>query len=140
MVGDCVRIMTFTAYARILPWAVADIKEVVDPFTGSFISRLPVTISCLRMAIHAADMFSKGSDSDDRDGEELIRVGAARLGEAITTLAEEKATRARYLHEKAGWNTYYDILDALEKGLAEHNEQAEALQVRTMELVESWRI
>ena len=140
MVGDNVRILTFTSYAKALPWAVADIKGMMDPFTGSFISRLPVTISCLRMAIQAAVLFSRESESAHREGEQLVRVGAVRLGEAINLMSDEKGVRTRYLGEKAGWDLYYDMLDELERGLETRDRFSEGLRDRTRDLVERWRV
>ena len=52
LVGDDVRILTFSAYATAIADArasdgstVASIKSLMDPFTGGFISRLPMTSS-----------------------------------------------------------------------------------------------
>ena len=35
-VGDLIRILFFSYYARALPWPVAQIKKTIDPFTGCF--------------------------------------------------------------------------------------------------------
>jgi hypothetical protein len=140
IVGDLVRIFTFTSYAKALPWGVEAIKEAFDPFTGCFISRLPVTVACLRLALKAATMFVSGREGDLRDGEELVRLGSARLGEAMVSLGDLEAVCGRYLREKEGWDLYYDLLDALEKGLAEGDAFAGSMKQNTRKLVEEWRI
>jgi hypothetical protein len=59
---------------------------------------------------------------------------------AIRTLADVKAIRAMYLKEKEGWDLYYDVLDALEDGLAGGSKEAESLKARAIKLVRGWRI
>ena len=140
MVGDYVRILTFTTYARALPWEVDAVKEAVDPFTGCFISRIPVTVACLRMALAAASLFSGGQDQDGKDGEELVKLGSGRLGQAMEDLHDIKSVRKRYKREKQGWDLFYDLLDALEKGLAGGDHMAVSLRDRARALMEGWRI
>lgn len=140
MVGDYVRILTFTSYARALPWGVPKIKSVMDPFTGCFISRMPVAISWLRLAIRAASVFGEGSSFSMREGEELVRLGTSRLGEALKFFGDEQRIRDMFSREKAGWDLYYDTLNALEKGLGEGDQFTETLRDKAMEIVESWQV
>jgi len=140
IVGDLVRIFTFTSYAEALPWRVETIKNTFDPFTGCFISRLPVTVACLRLALKAAALFVSGREGDLRDGEKLVRLGSARLGEAMVRLGDLEAVRGRYLREKEGWDLYYDVLDALENALEEGDRFVESLREKTQKLVEGWKV
>lgn len=140
MVGDYVRILTFTSYARALPWGAEAVKNEVDPFTGCFISRLPVTVSSLRMAIQAAALFSEGSEKAREDGEELVKIGTARLGDAMRDFCDEKEVKKRLDRERAGWDLYYDVLDALESGLERGDRMALSWRNRARELIEGWRI
>lgn len=140
LVGDYVRILTHTSFARALPWNIDRIKKAVDPFTGCFISKIPVTVSCLRMALAAAGMFASGGGEGRREGLDLVRVGSSRLAEAIEAFCDEKAVRVRLKSEREGWDLYYDTLDALENGLAEGDEFAESMRTKARELVEGWRI
>ena len=140
LVGDYVRILTFTSYARALPWDIDAIKKAVDPFTGCFISRLPVTVSCLRMALKTADMFASGTDAKIKDGEELIRVGTRRLGEAMAEYGDMDAVQERLHREREGWDLYYAVLDALENALEEGDPFAESIREKAQELVEGWKV
>lgn len=51
-------------------------------------SRLPVTASSLCLALTAAGMFTPGSGEDSHSGEDLVRVGTARLGQAMNDLGD----------------------------------------------------
>ncbi len=141
-VGDLVRILAFSAYAAILPWGVPRIKSFLDPFTGCFISRLPLTVTWLRLAMKTAACFMEGGQEGYEEGSELVRMGSARLtlaqfgdADGLPDFLQEK-----YLREKEGWNLYYDILDALEGNLADHDPLAMKLSDRTRELVKEWRL
>jgi hypothetical protein len=140
LVGDFVRILNFTSYARALPWGVPRIKSVMDPFTGCFISRIPVTVSWLRLAISAAALFAEGSSFSMKEGEELVRLGTSNMGKALKAIGDETKTRELYEREKAGWDLYYDILNAMEKGLDEGDQFTETLRDKAMDLVQSWRL
>ncbi len=139
-VGDLVRILAFSSYARALPWDLPLIKSAMDPFSGCFISRLPVTVAWLRLGLGAASLFSEGTEVSDREGEEFVRMGAARLGEAMKSLGDEDSVRAMVAEERAGWDLYYDVLDALEDGLEKGDPFARTMRARARELVEGWRI
>ncbi|WP_028320664.1 hypothetical protein [Desulfatiglans anilini] len=134
-VGDYIRMLLFTEYARALPWPVEETKGVVDPFTGCFISRIPVTAAVLRLALKAARMFTEG---DARTACELLEGGAARLarwmgdppGGGRNFLAERVAT------ERRAWNDYYDLLDALEKALEQGDPFAHRLEAEARRIME----
>ncbi len=104
--GDLVRILYFSAYAKSLPWPVDKTKDAFDPFTGCFISRMPVTVVMMRLCISIAEMFEKG----DPLANDLAAVAIQRLGEATDNLDLSDD----YAEERAGWDLYYDILDAIE--------------------------
>jgi hypothetical protein len=140
LVGDYVRIMAFTSYARALPWGIDRIKKAVDPFTGCFISRLPVTVSCLRMALAAAGMFSSANQRSMEDGAELVRVASIRLGRALEEFSDPAAVQDRLEREREGWDLYYDILNALERGLENGDAFTMQMREKTRGLVKGWRI
>jgi hypothetical protein len=137
-VGDFVRILAFTSFAKALPWGVPRIKSFLDPFTGCFISRLPLTVAWLRLALKAAVWFMEGGQEGYEEGSELVRMGSARL--ALAQFGDADGLKEKYLWEKEGWNLYYDILDALEGRLADHDPLAMGLSDRTRELVKGWRL
>lgn len=97
----------------------------------------PVAVSCLRLAVQAAALFCDGSPTAKNDGEKLVGGGSERLREV---LADPGGTdMSRYLDDKDEWDLFYDILDALEKGIAEGGYFAGALKDQALELVQSWR-
>jgi hypothetical protein len=120
--GDLVRILYFSAYAKTLPWDIGKTKNAFDPFTGCFISNIPVTVVMMRLCTSIAEMFEKG----DLLANELAAVAIQRLGEAMDNLDLSND----YAEERAGWDLYYDILDSCENAGSEISairEQATAL-------------
>lgn len=133
LAGDYARIILFSRYARMLPWPVAEIKDMLDPFTGCFISRLPVTVASLRLSLRAARFYSEGEAGR---GDELLRLGSGRLMPLIEEGAHEVLKR-RYERERKAWNRYYDILDSLETFLRDGDEGALSLQKRAEVIFET---
>jgi hypothetical protein len=126
LVGDYIRLLYFSAYADALPAGRRMIKEVVDPFTGCFISRIPVTVVYLRFALKAASLFSSGREEQ---GLEFVKLGAARIMNALEFVnGEDSRLKSKYEEERLGWDLYYDILDAIEDGL--NNNDAFALELK----------
>jgi hypothetical protein len=140
LVGDIVRVMTFTSYAKVLPWEVPRIKSLLDPFTGCFISRLPFTVSWLRLALTAASLFMADQQSQREQGSELVRMGTARLTRTWKQLGVPEAAAVMFNREKEGWDLYYDLLDELEKGLAEGEPFAIRMRDHMEVLVHSWKV
>lgn len=134
-VGDYIRMLLFTEYARALPWPVEEIKGVVDPFTGCFISRIPVTTAVLRLALKAARMFT-GSDS--KTAGELLEGGAARLDPLIEGLTGggRNLLGERFGAERRAWDDYYDLLDAIEKALSKEDPFARRLEAEARRIIE----
>ncbi|HOO38651.1 MAG TPA: hypothetical protein PLV78_10085 [Deltaproteobacteria bacterium] len=126
-IGDYIRILYFSAYAHILSDDISTIKDLVDPFTGSFISKIPVTVVLLRFALKAASFFSRGENSK---GLEFIRLGARRIQSALDfTSTAPGALKIQYEKERTAWNLYYDILVRARQALKEND--AFALDVHT---------
>ncbi|MBW2335134.1 MAG: hypothetical protein JRF06_08630 [Deltaproteobacteria bacterium] len=48
IVGDYIRMLYFSAYAKVLTNDVAKLKDTIDPFTGCFISKIPTSVTYLR--------------------------------------------------------------------------------------------
>ena len=139
-VGDYVRILAFSSYARGLPWGADRIKEAVDPFTGCFISKIPVTVSALRLALSAACLFGEGSEGAAKEAEDLLSIGCARLTRAVRIVGNTDLAGETYRHNKSGWDLFYDTLDGLEKGLSSGNPFAERIRQKARMLVDGWRI
>ncbi len=125
LIGDDVRILQFSAYARAIGgpdeeaapdagWQTARaVKAILDPFTGCFVSRLPVTVVMLRFALRLAQAFDDGRGPL---GVEMAEIGARRLAEALDFTSGD-VLRSVVERERAAWNDYYDVLDALERAI-----------------------
>jgi hypothetical protein len=137
-IGDYSRILLFSQYADALPWSVDQIKALMDPFTGCFISNIPLTVVYLRLALKAASLFEQGKESSAR---ELLEMGARRLGK-IVRVWEDQPNRLRtiYMREKKGWDMFYDILDSVEEGLASGDPFAVELRNRAQRVVGACRV
>ena len=141
VVGDYLRLLLFTGYARSLPWDLDRVKNVLDPFTGCFISRIPVSVVYLRLALKAAALFASGDGKDAKEGAELLRLGAHELGPmARKVVNEPDPLLADYRREQAGWHIYYDALDAVEKALSEGEEFALDLQEKVRRMMAQCRL
>jgi hypothetical protein len=139
--GDLARILLFTAYARSLPWDFDRIKDLLDPFTGCFISRIPVTVVYLSLALKAASLFGTGSEEDAQQGMELIGMCSRNLTEMIgRTVSDRYPLSAEYSREKEGWDLYYDVLDGIEKALKEDDPFALELKARAGKIIGECRL
>lgn len=127
LIGDYVRILYFSAYARMLTDDLAELKNGMDPFTGCFVSRIPLTVVYLRFALKAAGFFSAGNN---HQGLEFIRLGAQRITKALDYITGSNSQFQRqYKKERLGWNVFFDTLNAVEEAL--NQKEAFALELRT---------
>ena len=126
ILGDYVRILYFSAYSSALADDLAELKQLLDPFTGCFISKIPLTVTLLRFALRAASFYSR---SEEEQGTEFIHKGSRRITDAIDFAKRNDSALAGALeNERLGWNLYYDTLSAIEAGL--HKGEAFALDLR----------
>lgn len=110
-VGDIVRVLQFSAYARALG-GVAALKSRFDPFTGCFVSRIPRAVALLRFALEAAAEFKAGPPEA---GTEFVRAGASRLRDELAfTDASTGGLERRLAHEREGWTAFFESLSAAE--------------------------
>ncbi len=96
-VGDLVRTRLFSAYG-------AEHKALLNPFTGCFISQLPVTVTILRLCLRVLELDSKAADG-------YMAEAVRRLEAADVLVAELEKVVAS---ERAEWGRFYDALDELE--------------------------
>jgi hypothetical protein len=128
LVGDYVRILHFSAYAAALTDDVAGLKDIIDPFTGCFVSFIPATVVHLRFAFKAASLFGKG---DDVRAGQFIRNGAVRIGKALDFVRGQKSQlRLAYERERLDWDLFYDTLSAVEGAIRNKDDFALKLQAR----------
>ena len=134
IIGDYLRILFFSAYANALVDDPAKLKEILDPFTGCFISKIPITVTLLRFAFKAASFFLEG---EEVQGAEFIRQGSRRIAEALEFTEGKHSPLTRVLkNERLGWDLYYDTLSAIEKALEQEEDFALTLRERAREIIE----
>ena len=138
LIGDYIRILIFSAYAQALPWKFDHIKSEIDPFTGAFVSPIPITVVMLRFALKILKL------SEDSDGEFLLdfqRSGSERLMEWFDRLRNNKDYfKNIYELEAQGWNTFYDLLDIAETKLKENDDFVIGLKESVINIIENCRI
>lgn len=137
-VGDYLRILLFSAYANALPEEIGSIKADIDPFTGCFVSRLPITVAMLRFSLKVANLFNAGKSDE---AAEFIHTGVIQLQDGLDFIqGEPSRLQQTYGREKAGWQLFYQALETVEKAL--HSGEAWALEVQnvTQEIVKNCRV
>ncbi len=138
LVGDYIRILYFSAYANVLTDDVANLKESIDPFTGCFISKIPITVVYLRFGLRAASFFA---GNKEEQGLEFIKVGANRITKALDFVRGEKSMlEQQYEKERLGWDLYYDTLTALEDALKKDDPFALALRKKAESIIDQCTI
>jgi hypothetical protein len=138
MAGDYVRMLLYSSYARALPWPCHTVKGAVDPFTGCFISRIPVTVACLRFITRASRLLSS---QNPEEGLRFFSDGVTRLSGIVESLASGKNIfHDSFPREKQGWDLYYDVLDALEMKISEGDSYASALCNKANTIINALRI
>lgn len=137
-VGDYVRLVYFSWYARTLAPSISTIKRYLDPFSGAFISKMPLTTAYLRFALRAEHLFESGQ------GEEalaFVRTGAERIPRAVLcSQGRYSMLYHRYREERTGWDIYYDTLNALDSALHRRDPFAEGLKEKAGLLIERCRL
>jgi hypothetical protein len=109
-IGDLARTYYFTRYAEILPWGMERTKSQIDPFTGCFVSSRCYSVVVLRLALHAAELTVSGKGEEAAG---VLRLAARKLGPLFRDPAGDEV-RARYVHERAAWHSFYDALGRAE--------------------------
>ncbi|MBT6050457.1 MAG: hypothetical protein HOG49_26965, partial [Candidatus Scalindua sp.] len=137
IVGDYERILFFSNYARILSSDIDDIKSIIGPFTGSFVSPLPQNLAYLRLSLKAAEFFDTKEEESEYKGFALLETGPRRLLASIreVSMGDGNGLKERYEREKKAWALYYDILDKIESALRKGDPFAIELQERANRLV-----
>ncbi|UCD35282.1 MAG: hypothetical protein JSU90_00190 [Nitrospiraceae bacterium] len=141
IIGDYVRMLLFSYYAKALPWSLEEIKDTIDPFTGCFVSRIPLTVVYLRFALKAASLFAANSHNESLDGLEFINSGVRRLDEVIGKLTREpNLLIEQYEKEKEGWRVYYEVLEKIGQGVNRGDPFARELAEKAKDLMQNCRI
>lgn len=138
LIGDYERILYFSAYARVLSHNEKMLKDVIDPFTGCFVSMIPTTVVHLRFALKCASLFHDGNTDQAL---QFATLGTKRIAEALSFVrGESSELLKRYERERRGWDVYYDTLSAIETALIDEDVFATALRDRAREIIEGCHI
>ena len=112
VVGDYIRTIIFSYYAGALEWEVEKTKDATDPFTGGFVSKHPISVVTLRMALDALAEFEKSPES----GEKFVILASERLTKTLKeAISEETNLKKQISDERDAWNNYYDALDNIKQ-------------------------
>ncbi|GEM_PF-106114 len=137
-IGDYVRTLYFSAYARALNDNIDEIKDLIDPFTGAFVSHVPQTVVALRLALKTLTLVAEQRYDA---AAELIKSGAGRLGQAVRFVSgKDSALKQQLAREREGWDLFYNVLEKLEASLAAGDAFAADLKAKAADLIESTRI
>jgi hypothetical protein len=138
MIGDYERILYFSEYAGVLDGGVPAVKDVIDPFTGGFVSPIPATLVHLRFALKCAAMFEAGENAQ---AVEFATLGARRISAAKAFVqGDTSELRKTYEQERRGWELFYDVLDAFETAMAEGDSCAIQLHEQAEKIIRGCRV
>lgn len=141
MIGDYIRILFYSYYANGLPWELKNVKNEIDPFTGCFVSRIPLTVVYLRFVLKSIEFFHSEEMVHEGKGEEFIIMGAKRLNDIIDEIhGDENYILNIYENEKKGWNTYYDIIKAMKNLIKEKDEDSLIIQNKAKDIIKNCMI
>lgn len=134
LVGDFERIIVFSAYARASSRDVDGLKRHLDPYTGCFVSRIPLTVTYLRFALRALRFFAEDEPSD---GITFTEQGAARISKAIRYVSEPASSlRSQLDRERSAWDLFFDVLDSVEDALSSDDRFASDLLEKSREFLD----
>jgi hypothetical protein len=140
-VGDLLRTLYFSHYVDSLPWSADQVKQTIDPFTGCFASHIPTTLVALRLTLRVGELLAVGDGQARAEALDLMRMAADRLDPLIERLRETPLALADELdQQRGGWDVFYDVLNALENGLAEGDQKALVLRDAARRVVDDCRI
>lgn len=137
MAGDYIRLLYFSKYAESLDAGVDAIKEVANPFTGSFISRIPITVAMLRFVLKSIDLSAENETQADK----FVYQNYQRLEKAIAFINNRNGSlKKQVAQEREGWEYFYNILDEAEKRLQKSDPQAGKAAAHMQQLIENCQV
>lgn len=124
-VGDLLRLFIFGSYTAFLPGGQEEIKRIVDPFTGCFITPMPTTAALLNLALGL--LTADGGSTEIRS--RILKIAGRRLsGWVLNPEAKAAELRRLWHRERRAWDGFYGALDRIEE--AESADQARYKQSR----------
>lgn len=136
-IGDLVRIVYFSNYARTRPWSWRETKDSFDPFTGAYISRIPLSLVYLNFASSLLSLF----EADGNKASQLFDMGTERLGNIINYVNQDPCPlKEEFSQESEGWDTFYDLLDLIEQKKSAGDSLAEELVRRGRSILQNSQV
>ena len=137
-IGDYIRTLYFSEYARALNENLDETKDLIDPFTGAFVSHVPQTVATLRMAFKTLLLVE---EQQFDAAVELAHSGAERLTHAVRFVSgKESLLKQQLTQERESWHLFYDVLEKLETALTNGDSFAADLKTKALDIIESTRI
>jgi hypothetical protein len=141
IVGDYERMLLFSHYAKALPWPIEETRACLDPFTGCFILPLPLATALICLTLRVLSLSPDTSGTEGVDPEELLRVGAHRLGPLVERFNKDPEWMKRsYEQEHKAWHGYYDILAKVEEEVTKHSADAIQFARKAEAIIEETRV
>lgn len=132
LIGDYIRILYFSAYGKMIAEDIKKVKDLVDPFTGCFISYIPKTVVYLRFALKAMSMIDKGKTDEAL---EFVCFGAKRISSAIEfSFGKESVLKSQYEKERRAWKLFYDTMSAIKDSIMDENKFGLELKDKAMDI------
>jgi len=117
-IADILRVLFFSHYGEALPGGISKTKENTFPFTGSYISHYPVTLSYMRLFFKVLELISSG---EERRALDLLKMGKERLGDLLDSLERENFIPVEYEREKKQWGLFYSEISKIASQLRGKN-------------------
>lgn len=119
LIGDYIRVLYFSTISKFIPGNRDRVKRLMDPYTGCFISQIPLTVVYLRLAFKAISLAHEGKINW---ASELICSGAKRLSAAIDfCLRKDDGLKGQYEREQKAWRLFYDTMSVLDDSIRAQN-------------------
>ena len=106
-VADLLRVIYFSYYSRFLPGGTDAVKDATDPFTGCFITPVPMTMAFLRLVLKMLE--------SPEDAGTLLDLAKQQLSPFVDGTESAATVEEQWRSERRSWNLYYRALDSLEE-------------------------
>ncbi len=111
-IADILRLLYYSYYAEALPGGVEKTKAETYPFTGSYVSQYPVTLSYMRLVFKLLEMYDEGlTDRADK----MLELGISRIQPLAEKLMGNNFLIDEYKAEKKQWDLFYDEIESLKE-------------------------
>lgn len=107
-IADVLRLLYYSYYAEALPGGRIRTKSETYPFTGSYISQYPVTLSYMRLVFKLLEMYKEGLTGR---ADKMLELGMSRIQPLSEKLMERNFLIDEYKAEKKQWDLFYNEIE-----------------------------